>query len=53
MALPTHIFVLSAIYPDNVTPKLEGSVSVLLIIVVALFMSVAIRRRRESRKMEG
>jgi len=53
MALPTHIFVLSAIYPDNVTPKLEGSVSVLLIIVVALFMSVAMRRRRESRKMEG
>ncbi|NLT45578.1 MAG: phosphate ABC transporter permease PstA, partial [Thermotogaceae bacterium] len=53
MALPTHIFVLSAIYPDNVTPKLEGSISVLLIIVVALFMSVAIRRRRESRKMEG
>jgi phosphate transport system permease protein len=53
MALPTHIFVLSAIYPDNVTPKLEGSVSVLLIIVVALFMGVAIRRRRESRKMEG
>ncbi len=53
MALPTHIFVLSAIYPDNVTPQLEGSISVLLIIVVALFMSVAIRRRRESRKMEG
>ncbi|MBN2252055.1 MAG: phosphate ABC transporter permease PstA [Kosmotogaceae bacterium] len=53
MALPTHIFVLSAIYPDNVTPKLEGSISVLLIIVVVLFMSVAIRRRRESRKMEG
>ena len=53
MALPTHIFVLSAIYPDNVTPQLEGSISVLLIIVVALFMSVAVRRRRESRKMEG
>ena len=52
MALPTHIFVLSAIYPDNVTPKLEGSISVLLIIVVVLFMFVAVRRRTETKKLE-
>jgi len=52
MALPTHIFVLSAIYPDNVTPKLEGSISVLLIIVVVLFMFVAVRRRKETKKLE-
>ncbi|MGD9907540.1 MAG: PstA family ABC transporter permease, partial [Mesotoga sp.] len=52
MSLPTHIFVLSAIYPENVTPKLEGSISVLLIIVITLFVSVAIRRRIESKKLE-
>jgi phosphate transport system permease protein len=44
--------VLSAIYPENVTPKLEGSISVLLIIVITLFVSVAIRRRIESKKLE-
>ena len=52
MALPTHIFVLSAVYPDNVTPKLEGSISLLFIIVVVLFLLVAIRRRKETKKLE-
>lgn len=52
MSLPTHIFVLSAIYPDSVTPKLEGSVSVLMIIVVVLFMFVAMKRRKETKKLE-
>ena len=53
MSLPTHIFVLSAIYPESVTPKLEGTISVLMIIVILLFAAVSLLRARELRKMEG
>lgn len=53
MSLPTHIFVLSAIYPESVTPKLEGTISVLMIIVILLFFTVSWRRAKELKKMEG
>jgi phosphate transport system permease protein len=52
MSLPTHIYVLATIYPSNVQPKLEGTVSVLLLIVIILFGFIGILRARDIRKRE-
>lgn len=50
MSLPTHIFVLSTVYPESVTPNLEGTISVMMIIVVAIFALVSLKRLSERRK---
>ncbi|TYB89321.1 MAG: phosphate ABC transporter permease PstA [Kosmotoga sp.] len=52
MALPTHIFVLSTVYSEEVTPKLEGTISVLILIVVVLFLIASIFRKK-SEKFQG
>jgi len=52
MSLPTHIYVLATIYPSNVQPKLEGTISVLLLIVIILFGFIGILRARDIRKRE-
>ncbi|MFO7882919.1 MAG: phosphate ABC transporter permease PstA [Kosmotogaceae bacterium] len=52
MALPTHIFVLSTVYSEEVTPKLEGTISVLILIVVVLFFIASIFRKK-SEKFQG
>ncbi|MFW6120223.1 MAG: phosphate ABC transporter permease PstA [Petrotogales bacterium] len=53
MALPTHIFVLSTVYSEEVTPKLEGTISVLIIIVVVLFFIASIFRKKSEKFQEG
>ena len=53
MSLPTHIFVLSAVYPETVVSNLEGTISVLMIIVLVLFSLAGIIRSRTRRKLEG
>lgn len=53
MSLPTHIFVLSAVYPETVVPNLEGTISVLMIIVLVLFSMAGMIRSRTRRKLEG
>jgi phosphate transport system permease protein len=53
MALPTHIFVLSTVYSEEVTPKLEGTISVLIMIVIVLFLVASIFRKRSSRFQGG
>jgi len=50
MSLPTHIFVLSTIYPESVKPNLEGTISVMMIIVVTIFALVNLKRFSERRK---
>ncbi len=52
MALPTHIFVLSTAYSDEVTPKLEGTISLLIMIVIVLFF-IASRFRKKASKFQG
>jgi phosphate transport system permease protein len=53
MALPTHIFVLSTVYSEEVTPKLEGTISVLIMIVIVLFFVASMFRKRSSRFQGG
>ncbi|TYC03065.1 MAG: phosphate ABC transporter permease PstA [Kosmotoga sp.] len=53
MALPTHIFVLSTVYSEEVTPKLEGTISVLIIIVIVLFFIASVFRKKSEKFQEG